>query len=267
MSRLSLFQSCVAVLLLAFSGPLLAQCRTLLASGNAEYPPYLWRSTQDEFRLEGAVTRLMQRIGQEAGVEIRLIFTGPWGRTQEELAAGRIDMIAGAFYTRARADRMDYLYPAFQQTRTLVWVHKDKPFVYREFADLRERQGVTVINNSFGQAFDDYARDHLRIHQVGSLEQGLRMLSGKRVDYLIYEEEPGLAYARKLRISDVQTLPTPVSGEALYLTLSRRSPCNTDELKQRLESALVKAIREGWMPPLLQQAQQQWQEHTARLKP
>ncbi len=257
----------VLALLLAWPTTVLSQCDTLLASGNAEYPPYLWRSAQDEYRLDGAVASLMERIGKEAGVDIRLIFTGPWGRTQEELAAGRIDMIAGAFYTRVRAERMDYLYPAFQQTRTLVWVHEDKPFEYREFADLRGRQGVTVINNSFGQAFDDYARDFLSIHQVGSLEQGLRMLSGKRVDYVIYEEEPGLAYARKLQIQGLQTLPHPVSGEPLHLTLSKRSHCNTEELKQRLESALVKAVREGWMPPLLEEAQQRWQEHAARLKP
>lgn len=258
--RVTSLLSVFVAFLLAWTAPVLSQCDTLLASGNAEYPPYLWRSAQDEYRLDGAVAALMERIGKEAGVEIRLIFTGPWGRTQEELAAGRIDVIAGAFFTRARSERMDYLYPAFQQTRSLVWVHEDKPFEYSGFADLRGRQGITVINNSFGQAFDDYARDNLSIHQVGSLEQGLRMLSGKRVDYVIYEEQPGLAYARKLQIPGLKTLPQPVSGEALYMTMSKKSPCNTDELKQRLQAALQKSVQEGWMVTLLEQAQQRWQD-------
>ena len=77
--RVTSLLSVFVAFLLAWTAPVLSQCDTLLASGNAEYPPYLWRSAQDEYRLDGAVAALMERIGKEAGVEIRLIFTGPLG--------------------------------------------------------------------------------------------------------------------------------------------------------------------------------------------
>lgn len=256
-----LFRSLRCLVLLAGCMPLfsLAECTRLTASGNAEYPPYLWRSEADPQRLTGANVALLQRIGALAGIDIEVVYKGPWGRTQEELASGRIDLLAGAFYTRERADRMHYLYPAFQETRTLVWVNKARPLTFRSLDDLRGYQGVTVINNSFGQQFDDYAHAHLTIHQVGSLEQGFRMLMGKRVDYVVYEGQPGIAYMHKLHTGELLALPEPVSREPLYLTLSHKSACNTPELRQRLQEALRTAAREGWMAPLLEQAQQQWQ--------
>ena len=37
--------------------------------------------------------------------------------------------------------------------------------------DLAGLQGVTVINNSFGEEFDRYAKDKLKLNQVASLDQ------------------------------------------------------------------------------------------------
>lgn len=47
-------------------------CKTLVASGNPQYPPYLWRDPADEGRLVGANADLMQRLAQELGVTIEM---------------------------------------------------------------------------------------------------------------------------------------------------------------------------------------------------
>lgn len=236
-------------------------CRLFSASGNAEYPPYLWRSSQNPEVLTGAIAAFIHKVSKNLSIDIDLKYSGPWGRTQEEVAAGRIDFIAGAFFTEARSERMDYLRPAFQLTRTVVWVNNEKPFEYNRWEDLIGRQGVTVISNSFGQEFDDFAREHLTVHQVGSLEQGLKMLNGQRVDYVLYEEHPARAYAARNGYRNIHPLPKEISSEALYLTLSKKSACNSPELRSRLESVLVQAKEENWMQPLLQQAQYLWSEH------
>ncbi|ASP38134.1 amino acid ABC transporter substrate-binding protein [Bacterioplanes sanyensis] len=236
------------------------RCQHFTASGNAEYPPYLWRSAQDPMVLVGANAMLMDYIAEQLGVSIDIGYVGPWGRTQEELAKGHIDFIAGAFFTEPRTKRMDYLYPAFQLTRTAVWVSEFRPFNYSQWQDLVGRQGVTVINNSFGQAFDEYAAENLTIHEAVKLEQGLRMLQGDRVDYFIYELNPGRAYASQLGISDVRPLAVPVSQEPLYLTMSKQSVCNTPEFRQRIEQVLQKAEQEKVMEGFLQQAISDWRE-------
>lgn len=237
-----------------------AECSRLHVSGNPEYPPYLWRSDDNPKLLVGAASLLVDRIAKETGIQMQIEFIGPWGRAQEELAAGRVDILAGAFFTKARAERMDYLYPPFLLTRTSVWVNQRKSFEFNSLADLKGRQGVTVTNNSFGQVFDDYARDNLKIYQVGTLEQGFRMLEDQRVDYIVYEDAPGKAYAMRLKTENIITLERPVSGEYLYFTMSKLSACNKPEVRNKIEAILKRAEDEGWMDGYMKIAEQMWSE-------
>ncbi|WP_430460938.1 substrate-binding periplasmic protein [Thalassolituus sp. LLYu03] len=248
-----------AFLLIFLSLSVRAECTALTASGNAEYPPYLWRASHNSDALDGAITRLMTTLGERIGIPVQMQFVGPWGRTQEEVANGNIDLIAGAFYTQARSERMDYIRPAFQETRSVLWVRNDNVFAYSRLDDLVGKRGVTVINNSFGQAFDEFAKAHLEILQVGGLEQALRMISNGRVDYLVYEEQPGLAYIERARIDNLQMLDVPVSSEALYLTMSCKSACNTPALKERISAELELMRQEGLMDQYLELARGQWQ--------
>lgn len=233
-------------------------CDKLMASGNAEYPPYLWRSPKDARQLVGAIRYLIDDLAAETGTQIQLLYSGPWGRVQQETAAGRVDMIAGAFFTQPRTAYMDYLYPAFQKTKTAVWFNQSYEIQYDQWSDLKPLQGMTVINNSFGQEFDEYAKSELNINYVASLEQALRMLSAHRVDYLIYEENPAKAYARQLNISNIRTSETAITEQALYLTLSKQSTCNSMAFKAQLEQVLARFSEEGRMTHYLERALQDW---------
>ncbi|MGR7920893.1 substrate-binding periplasmic protein [Zobellella denitrificans] len=256
----------IAGLMLAagLASPLHAQeCRRLSASGNAEYPPYLWRDSAQPGRLTGAIGYLLEELAELTGVEISLIDSGPWGRTQEEVAAGRVDMIAGAFLTQARSEWMDYLHPALAHTRTAIWTRKDSGFEFSQWHDLIPQAGVTVIYNSFGQEFDLFAREHLNIEQVGSLEQGMMMVSQGRADYLIYEDLPGKAYAEMLGIDNLSPLPRGVTHQPLYLTFSKASACNSEALKARLSAAIEQLPQAGKMAQHLERAAAEWQRQSA----
>lgn len=233
-------------------------CTRLVASGNPQYPPYLWRDPDDDNRLLGANAELMQWLAKEIGVPIETRYVGPWGRVQEEMRAGRIDLIAGAFFTQPRTEFMDYFHPAFRDTRSALWTRQKFKLNYRRWGDLVGLQGVTVINNSFGEDFDRFARDSLKIIQVASLEQAIQILQRGRADYLIYEDSPGDAFLAKMGISDVRQLPTPVAAENLYLTLSHRSPCNTPELRGKIARAMYKLNKQSPMPLLIEQSIQLW---------
>ncbi len=79
-----------------------------------------------------------------------------------------------------------------------------------------------MVNNSFGQKFDDFACNYLTVHQVGSLEQGLKMLNGQRVDYILYEENPARACAVCTGYLNIHSLAQEISSEPLYLTLLKK---------------------------------------------
>ncbi len=233
-------------------------CQLIRASGNAEYPPYLWRS-ESSTKLSGAISLLLEELAVEIDTKIELVYSGPWGRVQEDVASGRIDMIAGAFFTLPRTHYMDYLYPPMLLTKTAVWTNNKNTFQYTQWEDLKAYRGVTVINNSFGQEFDEYAKKQLTIEEVGSLEQGLRMLSAKRVDYLIYEENPGKAYAKKLNINNLQTLPLEITRQKLYLTMSKQSSCNSTALRSKITKALKKFTQEQRTETFLKRAHELWE--------
>lgn len=235
-------------------------CQKLVATGNPEYSPYLWRDPEDENKLIGANADLMQLLSKEIGIPIEVRYMGPWSRVQELARAGRIDLIAGAFFTNARLDYMDYFYPAFRGTRTVIWTHPMSTFRYRTWSDLRDRKGLTVVNNSFGEEFDAYAKKSLSIANVATLEQALQMLVLSRTDYVIYEEDPGLAFAAKLNITGLKTAPVAVSTENLFLTLSHKSPCNTGELRGRIAKAILSLTKENVMKALIDTNIQLWRK-------
>ncbi|RCK32249.1 ABC transporter substrate-binding protein [Thalassospira profundimaris] len=236
-------------------------CTRLLASGNPDYPPYLWKS-DDGLTLEGAAADFIKRVGELSGVEIEVIHAGSWGRVQHNMQDGTLDMIAGAFLTMPRLEYMDYFFPAFQGTRTVIWTRDNLDLNYQQWADLRGLEGLTVINNSFGQEFDTYAAGNLTITEVPSLEQGLQMLSRDRAEYLIYEEFPGKAYAAREHITNIRSYDTPVSTENLYLTMSHKSACNTGALRGRITKAVLKLIADDAMTEMLEANIQRWGENT-----
>jgi polar amino acid transport system substrate-binding protein len=70
---------------------------------------------------------------------------------------------------------------------------------------------------------------------VPSATQAFEKLLRKRNDYVIFERYPGLALARTLgKEQQLEVLEPPISSEGLYLALSRKSSCNTPELREQL---------------------------------
>ncbi|MFZ6845401.1 substrate-binding periplasmic protein [Undibacterium sp. RuTC16W] len=239
-----------------------ATCKTLIATGNPDYPPFLWRDPDDETKLIGANADLMQLLAKEIGISIEVKYAGPWGRVQEEAKLGRIDLIAGAFFTQPRLDYMDYFYPAFRETRSVIWTRDNAVFPYKKWSDLKSRLGVTVINNSFGDEFDRYAKESLKITTVPGLEQALKMLTLSRADYLIYEEDPGLAYAAKLNITGLKTVNPAISNENLFLTFSHKSACNNGDMRGRIAKAMIKLNKQNVMSKLIDNNIQAWRKQT-----
>ena len=237
-------------------------CRQLTASGNPQYPPYLWRDLADDNRPIGANADLLQLLAKELGTPIDVRDVGPWGRVQEEARAGHVDLIAGAFWTAPRSEYMDYFYPAFRETRSVVWARAAPKINDRRWDDLAGLQGVNVINNSFGEEFDQFARSSLKMSQVASVEQAFLMLQKERADYLIYEDSPGLAYLSKLGLTGLKPLTPPVANENLYLTLSHKAACNTGDLRGRITRAMAKLLKQGVMVGLVDKNLERWRRQT-----
>ena len=238
-----------------------SKCERLVATGNPEYPPYLWRDPQNPQQLIGANADLLKHLAKELGVSLEIIYTGPWSRAQDEVRTGRVDLLAGAFLTLPRLEVMDYVHPAFYFTPSVVWVHRGAEFPYAGWEDLRGRTGDTLVNNSFGQQFDAFAKDNLTVDGVSSLTQAFQKLLLGRTDYVLYERYPGQALADTLGMQDdLLVLDPPISSEGLYLTLSHNSACNEPWLRGMLAQKMTEAVAAGLPEVWLQRNLQRWKE-------
>lgn len=217
-------------------------CDHLTATGNAEYPPYLWRDPHNPQRLIGANADLIKHLGTMLGIQIDVIYGGPWSRAQEEVRAGRVDMLAGYFLTSDRARTMDFVNPPFLFTSSMIWVRQNEAFLYHGWSDLVGHSGGTLVNNSYGQAFDDYAKANLSLEAVPTANQAFQKLIHKRNDFVIFEQFPGKALAKKLGVdAAVEPLEPPISSEGLYLALSQNSQC-TRQLRNRVNEEMQKIV-------------------------
>ncbi|MVW77072.1 substrate-binding periplasmic protein [Pseudomonas xionganensis] len=244
------------------------KCERLVATGNPEYPPYLWRDPQNPRQLIGANADLLKHIADELGLVVDVIYTGPWSRAQDEVRTGRVDLIAGAFLTLPRLESMDYVHPPFYYASSVVWVSKERAFDYSGWDDLRGRTGDTLVNNSFGQQFDAYAKEHLTLEGVASLTQAFQKLLLGRTDYVLYEQYPGLAVAGTQGLEEhLQILQPPISSEGLYLTLSHNSACNDAWLRGQLAVKMNQALLAGLPEQLLQRNLLLWQSQQMQVEP
>lgn len=235
------------------------KCERLVATGNPEYPPYLWRDPKNPQQLVGANADILKHLGKELGLVVDVIHTGPWSRAQDEARTGRVDLLAGAFLTLPRLESMDFVHPAFFHTPSVVWVREGEGFPYGSWLDLQGRTGGALVNNSHGQLFDAFAEANLSLEEVPSLAQAFQKLLLGRTDYVIYERYPGLALAETLGMEDdLEILEPAISSEGLFLTLSHNSACNDPWLRGQLARKMTELVAAGLPEQLLQRNLELW---------
>lgn len=236
-------------------------CDTLVASGNPEYPPMLWQSTTDPGKLIGAVPALLQEIVEPLGVNVVVRDQGPWARVLRMARLGEIDVVAGAFLTDERQTFLDYATPSITWLPSNIWVYRGREFKYRYWTDLRGKQGGTLIGNSFGQDFDQFATSHLSIEGVRTIEQSFRMAKLGRIDYVLYEDLQGHTKLAKTGMADefVQLIP-PISSEGLYFAFPKRSACNTRAFREAFARRLAEVTEQRRIDHLIKEYSQKYLE-------
>ena len=88
-----------------------APCERLVATGDAQSPPYLWRDPAQPRQLLGANADLMQQLSRELGVRIKLLDSGTWQDARQEVRSGRSDLLVGARLDLPGSEQLDFIQP------------------------------------------------------------------------------------------------------------------------------------------------------------
>ena len=199
----------------------------IIVGGDQANPPY-------EFIENGKPTgfniELIRAVSEALGfdVEFRL---GPWSKVRQELEQGKIDALAGMYYSPLRSKRLDFSLPHTMVTPA-IFVRQGSPI-----QSLEDIKGKEVIVQQ-GDVIHDYLRDTgvtSHIVAVTNPADELRLLASGRHDCAIMPSMfQGEYLKRTLRLTDLRAISTDLP-QLRYCFAVRKG---NQELLYRLDEGL-----------------------------
>jgi PAS domain S-box-containing protein len=172
-----------------------------VVGGDQANPPY-------EFLKDGKPTgfnvELMRAVAETIGAEVEFRL-GPWDDVRRELEQGKIDALAGMYYSEGRSKAVDFSVPHTMVSSGL-FVRSGSPLL-----SIDDLKGKEVIVQK-GDVIDDYLREKgitPHIIEVRDPADALRLLASGRHDCALMPSRfQGEYLIRSLGISDVRGMST-----------------------------------------------------------
>jgi polar amino acid transport system substrate-binding protein len=234
-----------ALLLLA-TGALQAQT-VVRATGHPNWPPFSW---QQGDKIVGIGAELTELVFKDLGLTVSSKAHGNWKRAQLEVEHGKVDVIVAAYFTTERSKVMVYPAQPYMNDANVLWVSKDNVFPFQQWSDLVDKTGTAMLGESYGEAFDLYIKERLKVEWVSTPAQNLGKLELGRADYYPFSLYGGQIQVRQLGFEGKIThLPTVLSTEGTYIAISRKSPL-VARLPQ-IEAAIARLRADGTIDRLV----------------
>lgn len=259
--RSTLSRLALALLVAAGISPALAagKCERLVATGNPDQPPYLWRDPQDRQQLVGAGADLLEALGKALGVPIELIHSGSHEKAEEAAREGRVDLLVGSYLSEPRLEQFDFIHPPYLEVPVHVWTPRDMAPLFAGWADLARHQGALLGAGNFAAPLAARLQE-LKVRHGVKADEALQQLQQGRLHYLVIERHAGHGLVGRLGLGDeLVPLQPALHSEPLYLALSHNSACNDAWLRGQLARKMTEFRAAGLPEQLLQRNLQRWQ--------
>jgi polar amino acid transport system substrate-binding protein len=213
--------------------------KEIIVTGHPDYAPVVWQ-TKKQKHLQGISIALLELAFKDLGVKVKTFNAGSWARAQEEVKEGRADVLLPPYKNEERLQIYNFTSEPFSQDETVIFVRKDNPIQFRKYDDLAKYSGVAIINDSFGNEFDQIIKSKLKIERLTTTEKCFEFLMSKRADYVIAGLNSGLTVLEKTHFEDkIKILPKRVVTAGLFVAISKKSkwdrPAIIDFLNHRLQ--------------------------------
>jgi polar amino acid transport system substrate-binding protein len=181
-SRSSMFG--LTILIFLFSIECFAlDCTQIRVNGAASWKPVSFRATAGS-AVDGILIDVAKEVFAALNIEIQFDFNKPWKRILNDLDTEKIDMVAGAFFTKAREKKYLYSDPITAET-VHIFVHPDEKYSVSELTDFDQKVGVKLYSVSYGESLDQYIKEHPKIIEVQTTDSLVNLVARKRVDFAI----------------------------------------------------------------------------------
>lgn len=198
---LTLVVSLLLFALPASATTLAADRKKLIIGGDHDNPPYelLVNGTPTGFNVD-----LIRAVAEVTGIDVE-IRLGPWNIVRRELEQGKIDALAGMYYSAPRSKLIDFSLP-HTMVSSGIFVRKGSPI--RSFADIR---GKEIIVQEGDIAHDYLKQNGLTSHIVTVKDPAdeLRLLaSGSHDCAFMPSMFQGVYLAKTLNLSNLRAINT-----------------------------------------------------------
>lgn len=215
-------------------------CKSVVLSGHPNFPPVVWGDHQ---KIIGAAPDLITEILSNSGITVSSDYLGGNNRVLRKLAAGDIDINPAMIKSPEMEESTHFIDPPIYTQSYAVIVRKGKHTRLDTWEDLIPLQGVTPKGLSFGQEFDAFAKENLKLIRTFNARQGLMMLNVGRVDYAIYPDVQGDLFVSLLDFEGrFEKASVDIASFKLHIGISRKLDCDlplktlSEELNYMLSS-------------------------------
>ncbi|MBC7540937.1 MAG: transporter substrate-binding domain-containing protein [Bacteriovorax sp.] len=219
--------------------------RIIKITGHPQYPPFVWKE-KDKNELTGIAIEILKMAFAEINVKTEIIFVETWGRAQEEVKLGHIDILVPPYKNEERIQFYKFSNKPIFMDETVLFVKKGKKFKFTKLSDLKKYKGVAIINDSFGTEFDNFEKSDLNLTRLNETEQCIKFLEIGRADYVVAGLYSGLSIVHKLKLNDsISIFPKRIIITGMYAPISLKSQWNKPEIEAYLDSKIMEYENKG----------------------
>lgn len=224
----------------ALLGRDVAADQTITVTGHPDYPPVIWKSKKTN-RLMGISIELTEKIFKEIGIKTKFIPISTWARSLEEVKDGKIDILLPPYINEKRLKVYTFSDQPFLMDKSALFVRKGFKLDIKDFKELKKYKGVSLINDSFGDYFDNLDRKVLKVKRLVKTDQCLRFVLKNRADYLVAGYNAAKSVAAANNISDkFDVHPTPIIETGMYIGVSKKSHWNRTKILNHINNYLAR---------------------------
>lgn len=172
------------------------------ARADHDYPPYEFL---ENGRPAGFNIDILKAVAKTMGLDINLSL-GPWNEVRQQLEMGEIDMLAGMFYSKARAEEVDF------SSRHIVVHHSIFVRMGSNIQKLEDLRGKSVLVQS-NDIMHDFAKRKLpqsSIIEVEKQAEALRILGNGKYDAALVATLQGYYNIERYGIKGLHTVGKPM---------------------------------------------------------
>jgi polar amino acid transport system substrate-binding protein len=216
---ISLFTLCLCSELFAKA------CNSLKVSGSDQWHPIAYL---EDNKPKGIAYDLSRLIADRMAIPIKIDANLSWAKAIKKLEEGKLDIIAGVYWTDDRVNHF-FLSEAFTKDTLNLYVKKGQEFNFSKISDLIGKTTDILKGSSNGEDFDNFIRNHkgdTRFNYVDSFKQMFLRLYRGQIDYAILDPYTSKKIMKELNLEEEFTqLEQPLVTNPVHLMLSKKSAC------------------------------------------